>query len=82
MVSLLPVPVNTENKHLLFTDSVAKIITQNDIQVSLPPARFPSLANGSSQFGVLLLYNIKRPNKTQNTKTRNPSIRSCRRTRI
>jgi len=33
-----PFLLNVESDHLLFTDSVAKIITQNDIQVSLPPA--------------------------------------------
>jgi hypothetical protein len=32
-----PFLVDEENKHLLFNDSVAKIVTQNDIQVSLPP---------------------------------------------
>jgi hypothetical protein len=32
-----PFLVDEENKHLLFKDSVAKIITQNDIQVSRAP---------------------------------------------
>lgn len=73
-----PSSLTAENKHLLFTHSVAKIVTQNNIQVFT--LAFQGMANFSSQYDVLLPCNIKPRNGIPSTRTKSRLIRSYRRT--
>src|SRR5271156_5840077 len=79
--SIFPSDLITENKHLLFTDSAAKIITQNGIQVPFPLTK-SNIDVDSSQSVVLLHYNINQQKPSQSIMTRNLLIHFYRLIRI